>query len=159
MTTGNLETSESKCTRQLTTTSTLSIVSSTLWSASAILMCLGRCHASGVIAGVIAGMSLEGTDLDEEEIEVVLRAADLVTLARTGVEYDYRGDVIDAHAPEMPTAPAVSSRPELRYLSRSGRHFHDCIHGVAADAISGPHAGDCRRFQGPAGCPRMDWSQ
>jgi DNA-binding transcriptional ArsR family regulator len=33
----------------------------------------------------------------------VLRAADLVTLARTGVEYDYRGDVIDAHAPEMPT--------------------------------------------------------
>ena len=30
-------------------------------------------------------------------------AADLVTLARTGVEYDYRGDVIDAHAPEMPT--------------------------------------------------------
>ena len=26
-----------------------------------------------------------------------------MTLARTGVEYDYRGDVIDAHAPEMPT--------------------------------------------------------
>ena len=33
----------------------------------------------------------------------MLAAADLVTLARTGVEYDYRGDVIDAHAPEMPT--------------------------------------------------------
>src|SRR5262249_46514278 len=30
-------------------------------------------------------------------------AADIVTLARTGVETDYRGDVIDAHAPEMPT--------------------------------------------------------
>ena len=25
------------------------------------------------------------------------------TLARTGVDYDYRGDVIDSHAPEMPT--------------------------------------------------------
>jgi predicted transcriptional regulator len=27
----------------------------------------------------------------------------LYDLPRTGVEYDYRGDVIDAHAPEMPT--------------------------------------------------------
>ena len=26
-----------------------------------------------------------------------------MTLARTSVDYDYRGDVIDAHAPEMPT--------------------------------------------------------
>ena len=34
---------------------------------------------------------------------MLLAAADLVTLARTAVEYDYRGDVIDAHAPEMPT--------------------------------------------------------
>jgi hypothetical protein len=33
----------------------------------------------------------------------VLAAADLVTLARTGVEYDHQGNVIDAHAPEMPT--------------------------------------------------------
>ena len=30
-------------------------------------------------------------------------AADVVTLSRTGVDCDYRGDVIDAHAPEMPT--------------------------------------------------------
>lgn len=29
--------------------------------------------------------------------------ANLVTLARTAVERDYKGDVIDAHAPEMPT--------------------------------------------------------
>jgi hypothetical protein len=33
----------------------------------------------------------------------IVRAADIVTLARTGVEIDYRGDIIDAHAPEMPT--------------------------------------------------------
>jgi hypothetical protein len=26
-----------------------------------------------------------------------------VTLARTGVDFDYRGDVVDSHAPEMPT--------------------------------------------------------
>jgi hypothetical protein len=33
----------------------------------------------------------------------LLAVADIVTLARTGVDYDYRGDVIDSHAPEMPT--------------------------------------------------------
>jgi hypothetical protein len=33
----------------------------------------------------------------------VTKSADIVTLARTAVERDYRGDVIDAHAPEMPT--------------------------------------------------------
>ena len=33
----------------------------------------------------------------------ILQAANIVTLARTGVEIDYRGDIIDAHMPEMPT--------------------------------------------------------
>ena len=41
--------------------------------------------------------------LDDDESAALLAAADLVTPARTGVEFDYRGDVIDAHAPEMPT--------------------------------------------------------
>ncbi|WP_242453385.1 ArsR family transcriptional regulator [Mycolicibacterium sp. P9-64] len=54
-------------------------------------------------AGVLAGMATEGITVTAEETNILLAAADLVTLARTGVEYDYRGDVIDAHAPEMPT--------------------------------------------------------
>jgi hypothetical protein len=33
----------------------------------------------------------------------LIKAADIVTAARTGVERDYRGEVIDAHALEMPT--------------------------------------------------------
>jgi DNA-binding transcriptional ArsR family regulator len=41
--------------------------------------------------------------LTDDEEERILRAANIVTFARTGVETDYRGDVIDAHAPEMPT--------------------------------------------------------
>lgn len=41
--------------------------------------------------------------LTNKEQAAILNAANLVTLARTGVEMDYRGDVIDAHAPEMPT--------------------------------------------------------
>jgi hypothetical protein len=39
----------------------------------------------------------------EAEQERILAAADVVTRVRTGVEFDYRGEVIDAHAPEMPT--------------------------------------------------------
>ncbi|PJJ58572.1 hypothetical protein CLV56_2823 [Mumia flava] len=53
-----------------------------------------------VLAGVDPGQAV---DLSDVETDRLLAAADLVTLARTGVEYDYRGDVIDAHAPEMPT--------------------------------------------------------
>jgi hypothetical protein len=41
--------------------------------------------------------------LTEAETEALGAAANVVTLCRTGVDYDYRGDVIDAHAPEMPT--------------------------------------------------------
>jgi hypothetical protein len=41
--------------------------------------------------------------LTDDDETTIVRAAELVTLARTGVEIDYRGDVIDAHAPEMPT--------------------------------------------------------
>src|SRR5262249_61823675 len=42
-------------------------------------------------------------ELTPEDSNVILKAADLVTRARTGVERDYRGEVIDAHDPEMPT--------------------------------------------------------
>jgi hypothetical protein len=48
-------------------------------------------------------MTSDVPDVDEYEIGVLLAAADLVTLTRTGVEFDYQGRVIDAHAPEMPT--------------------------------------------------------
>lgn len=37
------------------------------------------------------------------ESAAILAAADVVTLARTAVDFDYKGAVIDAHAPEMPT--------------------------------------------------------
>jgi hypothetical protein len=62
-----------------------------------------RADLAGAVAGVLAGMDYTPTTLTDEETDIILAAADLVTLARTGVEYDYRGEVIDAHAPEMPT--------------------------------------------------------
>ncbi|WP_231894758.1 winged helix-turn-helix domain-containing protein, partial [Gordonia sp. 852002-51296_SCH5728562-b] len=55
------------------------------------------------VVGSLLHRDLVGVALTEDETDKVLAAADLVTLARTGVEFDYRGDVIDAHAPEMPT--------------------------------------------------------
>ena len=39
----------------------------------------------------------------DEQVDQLIKAADIVTAARTGVERDYRGEVIDAHALEMPT--------------------------------------------------------
>jgi hypothetical protein len=62
-----------------------------------------RAELAEAVAGVLAGMETTGITVTDEETNLLLAAADLVTLARTGVEYDYRGDVIDAHAPEMPT--------------------------------------------------------
>jgi hypothetical protein len=63
-----------------------------------------RAELSAAVAGVIAGLDFDrDLTLTDGETDRLLAAADLVTLARTGVEFDYRGDVIDAHAPEMPT--------------------------------------------------------
>ena len=56
--------------------------------------------AAGVLATVRPSAAITVTDAERERI---LAAANVVTLARTAVDYDYRGDVIDAHAPEMPT--------------------------------------------------------
>ncbi|MGW5339172.1 hypothetical protein ACWEQD_12205 [Rhodococcus pyridinivorans] len=56
--------------------------------------------AAGVLASVAYG---DAPQLSEEETDALLAAADLVTQARTSVDFDYRGNVVDAHAPEMPT--------------------------------------------------------
>ena len=55
---------------------------------------------AGVVSHVDVGTVYQLRAADEDRIA---KAADIVTLARTGVEIDYRGDVIDAHPPEMPT--------------------------------------------------------
>jgi hypothetical protein len=41
--------------------------------------------------------------LNTDETERLVKVADIVTTARTAVERDYQGNIIDAHAPEMPT--------------------------------------------------------
>ena len=62
-----------------------------------------RAELATAVADVLAGASPSGIEMTDAETDTLLAAADLVTLARTGVEFDYRGNVVDAHAPEMPT--------------------------------------------------------
>ena len=63
-----------------------------------------RAELSAAAAGVLAGVDANsGITVTDEETERLLAAADVVTLARTGVEYDYQGRVIDADMPEAPT--------------------------------------------------------
>lgn len=77
-----------------------------------------RRELAGAVACVLANAdpSAPPTTLTPQETEVLLEAANIVTLVRTGVDYDHRGDVIDAHAPEMPTRFAK----ELAQVVRGG---------------------------------------
>jgi hypothetical protein len=62
-----------------------------------------RAELAQVVGGVIAGMSTDVPRSAGDEAERLLEAADIVTRARTAVDFDYKGNVVDAHAPEMPT--------------------------------------------------------
>ncbi len=63
-----------------------------------------RDELSRLAHGVIAGINPESAPtLTKEERDAIVAAADVVSLARTAVMHDYRGDVIDAHAPELGT--------------------------------------------------------
>lgn len=73
-----------------------------------------RTELAAAVAEVIAAMDTTVTNVTDDETDVLLAAADLVTLSRTGVEYDFRGDVINAHAPEMPTRFAKQLTQVLR---------------------------------------------
>lgn len=76
-----------------------------------------RQELSEAVAGLVGSVDpKKDYALTDEEVEHILQAADIVTLARTGVEIDYRGDIIDAHAPEMPTRFAK----QLTQIMRGG---------------------------------------
>ncbi|WP_200947951.1 hypothetical protein [Arthrobacter sp. Soil763] len=64
---------------------------------------LMRSQLAGAASRILADLNLDRVQVTDAETDSLLAAADVVTLARTAVERDYRGDVVDAHAPEMPT--------------------------------------------------------
>jgi RepB DNA-primase from phage plasmid len=63
-----------------------------------------RAELAAVVGGVIGHIDRDGTyELQDDEIDRLIKAADIVTFTRTAMERDFKGDVINAHAPEMPT--------------------------------------------------------
>ena len=73
---------------------------------------LHREHSTWIaVAAAVVALFTACDDVPEEtsaheepvEIEQVVKAADLVTLARSAVERDFRGEIEFAHDPEAPT--------------------------------------------------------
>jgi hypothetical protein len=86
-----------------------------------------RAELADAVGELIKAADEPADDLIETELVAVLDRADLVTRARTAVERDYSGNVICAHAPEMPTSFAK----QLAQLMRGGR----AVGMTAADAF------------------------
>jgi hypothetical protein len=90
-----------------------------------------RQEMAEAVAGLVSQVDpAQVYELTDDEVGRILRAADIVTLARTGIEIDYRGDVIDAHAPEMPTRFAK----QLTQIVRGARAIG--MSGEAAMALA-----------------------
>jgi hypothetical protein len=118
-----------------------------------------RAELSAVTAKLLARVSrTTAIAVTDAERERILAAADVVTLARTGVDYDYRGDVIDAHAPEMPTrfakqlaqvlrgavALGMDRRAALRLALRCARDSMPPLRLAILDDVAA-HPGSCTK--------------
>ncbi|MGX9432522.1 MULTISPECIES: DNA-primase RepB domain-containing protein [Bradyrhizobium] len=75
-----------------------------------------RQEMADAVAGLVSHIDVNAPpyELTDDDEDKIVKAADIVTLARTGVETDYRGDVIDAHDPEAPTRLAKQLTQVLR---------------------------------------------
>jgi hypothetical protein len=87
-----------------------------------------REELAAAVAGVVNSVDPNNVyALTEDDENIIVQAADVVTLARTGVELDYRGDVIDAHAPEMPTRFAKQLTQIMRGAVAVGMSHLDAL--------------------------------
>jgi hypothetical protein len=73
-----------------------------------------RAELAAAVRDVIAGADRDAVALTDDETERLLAAADLVTLSRTAVEFDFQGNPTQAHEPEMPTRFAKQLAQVLR---------------------------------------------
>ena len=62
-----------------------------------------RQELATAVGGLVSHMNTATHQLSDTEIDQLLKAADIVTMARSAVERDYRGEIVFAHDPEMPT--------------------------------------------------------
>jgi hypothetical protein len=87
-----------------------------------------RTELAAAVGGVLGSVDVNGTyALRDEDVDGLLKAADIVTYARTGVERDYRGDVINAHAPEMPTRFTKQLQQMVRGSLALGMDYGDAL--------------------------------
>lgn len=62
-----------------------------------------RGEMAAVVGALIENVNTDDVEISDDERERLLRAANIVTMARTPVERDYQGNVTYAHAPEAAT--------------------------------------------------------
>jgi hypothetical protein len=62
-----------------------------------------RAELSEVVGRLLNGADATGSSIPDKVAEALLSVANLVTLARTAVEKDWKGQVLEAHMPEAPT--------------------------------------------------------
>jgi hypothetical protein len=62
-----------------------------------------RQELAAEVAGVVQHANGDVDEVTEDEIKQILNAADITTMARTAVERDYAGEVIDATPRGFPT--------------------------------------------------------
>jgi hypothetical protein len=87
-----------------------------------------RRELSEAVADVMDGVATDAhVTLTEDEQSRILEAANVVTLARTAVDYDYRGDVVDSHSPEAPTRFAKQLSQVFRGAVAIGLRRADAI--------------------------------
>ncbi len=76
-----------------------------------------REELAAAVGGLVAHASSDETKLSDSETDQLVKVADIVTMARTAVERDYRGEVVYGHAPEMPT----------RYAKQLAQMIRGCV--------------------------------
>jgi hypothetical protein len=86
-----------------------------------------RAELAQAVGGLIGNASQNEHQFTDAEIDQLVKAADIVTWARTGVERDYKGEVIDAHAPEMPTRFAKQLAQLVRGAVAIGMPVEDAM--------------------------------
>jgi DNA-binding transcriptional ArsR family regulator len=112
------------------------------------------------VAALIADANLSPRDafLMGDEEDKIIAAADVVTRARTAVEVDYQGNVIDSHEPEMPTrfakqlvlifrgalAIGIGRTPALALALRCGRDSIPPIRLLVLRDLADHDIEDCR---------------
>lgn len=97
-----------------------------------------RAELAAAATKLLSEVDISLAKLGSSDMDELLDVADLVTLARTAVERDYQGNVLEAHAPEMPTRFAKQLGQILRgglALGMSREHARRIAFRVARDTM------------------------